>query len=78
MTMGWMTVSYTHLEVPSAMNLQECWDLINLSESTRKHCFRFMAEGTSIATFFPFSNAHLATAVSYTHLWGWHRKAWEY
>ena len=27
------------IEVPSAMNLQECWDLINLSESTRKHCF---------------------------------------
>ena len=21
-----------------AMNLQECWDLINLSEKTRKHC----------------------------------------
>ena len=20
------------------MNLQECWDLINLSETTRKHC----------------------------------------
>ena len=27
------------IEVPSAMNLQECWDLINLSEKTRKHCF---------------------------------------
>ncbi len=27
------------IEVPSAMNLQECWDLIDLSESTRKHCF---------------------------------------
>lgn len=27
------------IEVPSAMNLQECWDLINLSETTRKHCF---------------------------------------
>ena len=26
------------IEVPSAMNLQECWDLINLSEKTRKHC----------------------------------------
>jgi predicted dehydrogenase len=26
------------IEVPSAMNLQECWDLINLSETTRKHC----------------------------------------
>ncbi len=28
----------TAIEVPSAMNLQECWDLINLSEKTRKHC----------------------------------------
>lgn len=26
------------IEVPSAMNLQECWGLINLSEKTRKHC----------------------------------------
>ena len=26
------------IEVPSAMNLQECWDLINLSEKNRKHC----------------------------------------
>ncbi|MEG1581448.1 MAG: Gfo/Idh/MocA family oxidoreductase [Bacteroidaceae bacterium] len=26
------------IEVPSAMNLHECWDLINLSEKTRKHC----------------------------------------
>lgn len=26
------------IEVPSALNLQECWDLINLSEQTRKHC----------------------------------------
>ena len=26
------------IEVPSAMNMQECWDLINLSEKTRKHC----------------------------------------
>lgn len=26
------------IEVPTALNLQECWDLINLSESTRKHC----------------------------------------
>mgnify|MGYP005927802703 FL=1 len=26
------------IEVPSAMNLQECWDLINMSEKTRKHC----------------------------------------
>ena len=26
------------IEVPSAMNLQQCWDLINLSETTRKHC----------------------------------------
>lgn len=26
------------IEVPSAMNLQECWELINLSEQTRKHC----------------------------------------
>lgn len=27
------------IEVPSAMNLQECWDLIALSETSRKHCF---------------------------------------
>ena len=26
------------IEVPSAMNLQQCWDLIDLSEKTRKHC----------------------------------------
>lgn len=26
------------IEVPSAMNLKECWELINLSEQTRKHC----------------------------------------
>ena len=26
------------IEVPSAMNLKECWELINLSETTRKHC----------------------------------------
>ena len=26
------------IEVPSAMNLDECWQLINLTETTRKHC----------------------------------------
>lgn len=26
------------IEVPSALNLQQCWDLINLSEQTRRHC----------------------------------------
>lgn len=26
------------IEVPSAMNLQDCWDLVNLSERTRLHC----------------------------------------
>lgn len=26
------------VEVPSAMNLDECWQLIDLSEKTRKHC----------------------------------------
>ena len=26
------------IEVPSAMNLQQCWDLINMSEKYRKHC----------------------------------------
>lgn len=26
------------IEVPSAMNMKECWDLINMSEKTRKHC----------------------------------------
>ena len=29
---------HTAIEVPSAMNLEECWSLINLSEKTRKHC----------------------------------------
>ena len=27
------------IEVPSAMTLQECWELIDLSEINRKHCF---------------------------------------
>lgn len=27
------------VEVPSAMNLKECWALVNLSETSRKHCF---------------------------------------
>lgn len=26
------------IEVPSAMNLEQCWELINLSEQTRQHC----------------------------------------
>ena len=26
------------IEVPSAMNLRECWALINMSEQTRRHC----------------------------------------
>ncbi len=26
------------IEVPSVMNLEQCWALINLSETTRKHC----------------------------------------
>ena len=29
---------HTAIEVPSAMNLAQCWSLINLSEKTRKHC----------------------------------------
>ena len=28
------------IEVPSAMNLREIWDLINTSEQTRKHCMQ--------------------------------------
>ena len=28
----------TAIEVPSAMNLEQCWELIDLSERTRKHC----------------------------------------
>lgn len=28
----------TAIEVPSAMNLEQCWELINLTEQTRKHC----------------------------------------
>ncbi len=27
------------IEVPSAMNLEQCWELIDLSEQTRLHCF---------------------------------------
>lgn len=29
---------HTAIEVPSAMNLEQCWALINLSEQKRKHC----------------------------------------
>lgn len=29
---------HTAVEVPSAMNLEQCWELIDLSERTRKHC----------------------------------------
>ena len=29
---------HTAIEVPCAMNLEQCWELINLSEKTRKHC----------------------------------------
>ena len=29
---------HTAIEVPSAMNLDQCWQLIDLSEKTRKHC----------------------------------------
>lgn len=28
----------TAIEVPSAMNLEQCWELIDLSEKSRKHC----------------------------------------
>lgn len=28
------------IEVPAAMSLKECWDLINTSEQTRKHCIQ--------------------------------------
>ncbi len=28
------------IEVPSAMSMKECWDLINTSEKTRKHCMQ--------------------------------------
>lgn len=28
------------IEVPSAMSLKDCWDLINTSERTRKHCIQ--------------------------------------
>ena len=30
---------HTAIEVPSAMNLEQCWSLINLAEQTRLHCF---------------------------------------
>lgn len=29
---------HTAIEVPSAMNLDQCWELIELSEKTRNHC----------------------------------------
>ncbi len=29
---------HTAVEVPSVMNLEQCWELINISEKTRKHC----------------------------------------
>ena len=29
---------HTAIEVPSAMNLEQCWSLIDLSEKSRKHC----------------------------------------
>lgn len=29
---------HTAIEVPSAMNLEQCWELIDLSEQTRMHC----------------------------------------
>lgn len=29
---------HTAIEVPSAMNLEQCWELVDLSEKTRKHC----------------------------------------
>ena len=29
---------HTAVEVPTASTMQECWDLVNTSESTRKHC----------------------------------------
>ena len=30
---------HTAFEVPSAMNLEQCWSLIDLAEKTRLHCF---------------------------------------
>ena len=30
---------HTAIEVPCAMNLEQCWNLIDLSEKTRLHCF---------------------------------------
>ena len=30
---------HTAIEVPSAMNLEQCWNLIDLAEKTRLHCF---------------------------------------
>ena len=29
---------HTAVEVPSCLNLEQCWELINLSEKNRKHC----------------------------------------
>lgn len=37
------------IEVPSAMNLEDCWDLINLSEQKRLHCM--MLENCCYDTF---------------------------
>ena len=33
------TGKHVAIEVPSAMDLKECWALVDLSEKTRKHCF---------------------------------------
>ena len=30
---------HTAIEVPSVMNLEQCWSLIDLAEKTRQHCF---------------------------------------
>lgn len=30
---------HTAVEIPIALNLQECWDLVNTAEQTRKHCY---------------------------------------
>ena len=35
---GLLNGKHVAIEVPSAMNLEQCWELINLSERTRQHC----------------------------------------
>ncbi|MCF0197123.1 MAG: Gfo/Idh/MocA family oxidoreductase, partial [Bacteroidaceae bacterium] len=45
------------VEVPTAMNLKDCWDLINMSERTRKHCIQLE---NCCYDFFEMNTLHMA------------------